>query len=64
MSRAAHALLDRAREGAQLTEAEITAALIETGDISEPNHFAHVLRKPGTWQPLNRARATWLDPVH
>lgn len=60
----AHDLLNRARAGlAQPSSAEITAALVVTGDVDEDDAYPkQVLRAAGTWE--RKAVLHMLRPAH
>lgn len=59
----AHAILDAARAGLPVTEHQITAALIATGDIGRDHQgIVRVHREVGDWErPTPGVRAQWLD---
>lgn len=66
-SAAAHALLDRARDGARVSAAMITEALVATGDL-RPDHAEtlQVVVPQDAWRRRNTeglAPASWFAPI-
>lgn len=64
--RAAHALLDRARNGEDIPTDEICEALRVTGDL-DPATVVQILTPIGRWEARSiRARPSplWFTPIH
>lgn len=63
---AAHALLDRARDGEDIPAAEICEALRVTGDL-DAGTVVQISTPAGEWNrrpPPKWPRASWFAPIH
>ena len=49
----AHALLDGARDGDEVTAHQITQALMDTGEIEDDAPIVRIHREAGTWERMS-----------